>query len=168
MLIPPIIIGVVTVGGLIFMHFVPPPNIAAICLKAHNVDTFNLYPHIQLFVNDKQYYLPDTVGKEPKDNKPCLRVIHTDSIGDTLHIEFVRPIKLSMNDFLKVYSFNNKTIDAIDNSTGHYENKTFTLNNYKTEYSYYTDKGIFTKINNITNIPPFSNSFLGRINLTSK
>jgi hypothetical protein len=40
-LIPPLIVGVATLGGLVIMHFLPAPSPIHVCLKAHDVDTFN-------------------------------------------------------------------------------------------------------------------------------
>jgi hypothetical protein len=42
-LIPPLIVGVATLGGLAIMHFLPAPSPIHVCLKAHNVDTFNVH-----------------------------------------------------------------------------------------------------------------------------
>ena len=62
--------------------------------------------------------MPDDIGRQPKDGKECLKVIHTDEIGNKLHIQYVRPVRLTMEDFLKVYSTDNKTISVVDNTTG--------------------------------------------------
>jgi hypothetical protein len=167
-LIPPLIIGVSVLIGIVFMQFVPPPNPVDVCLKAHNVDSFNVYPRVQLFVDGNQYYLPSDLGKQPKDNKECLRVIHSDSVGEMLHVEFIRPLQLSMAELMKIYSPDGKTINVVDNSTGNALNKTLDLGDYSIAYSYYSENGAFTKVDNITKIPPFSNNFVGRINFTSK
>ncbi|MDQ4072842.1 MAG: hypothetical protein M3162_00920 [Thermoproteota archaeon] len=167
-LIPPVIIGAATLFGIVFMQFIPPPDPVNVCLKAHDVDTFNIYPRVQLFVDGSQYYLPADLGKQPKDNKECLRVIHSDSVGEMLHVQFVRPIKLSMAELMEIYSPDGETIRAVDNSTGNALNKTLDLGNYDTYYSYYSENGAFTIVDNITKVPPFSNDFVGRINFTSK
>jgi hypothetical protein len=85
-----------------------------------------------------------------------------------LHVQYIRPVKLSMPDLMKTYATNNHTINIIDNSTGKYLNKTVNLSKYNVDYSYYSVKGNFTKVNKLENLPPFSNSFLGRIDLISK
>jgi hypothetical protein len=41
-LIPPIAIGASTMAGLLIMQLIPPPPVLGVCLKAHNVDTFNV------------------------------------------------------------------------------------------------------------------------------
>jgi hypothetical protein len=168
MIILPAIIGAAVLIGFVITHFFPPPNVLSVCLKAHTLDPYNVYPRVQLFVDNKQYLFPDTLGKQLNQGKNCLHVIHTDSIGDILHVQYIRPIKLSMPELIEIYSYNNKTIDVIDNSTGNLVNKTLDLPKFDIGYSYYSEEGKFTKINNITNIPPFSNSFFGRIDLVSK
>jgi len=82
LLIPPVMIGVATLAGIIIMQFSPPPPILDICLKAHDRDKFNLYPVVRIFVDGDQKLLPDTVGREIKEGKECLHIIHTDEIGE--------------------------------------------------------------------------------------
>jgi hypothetical protein len=67
---------------------------------------------------------------------------------------------------MKIYS-NNSTIQVVDNSTGKNIYQNITLANYKIEYSYFSEDG-FVKISNLTNSPPLSDTFLGRISMNSK
>ena len=67
---------------------------------------------------------------------------------------------------MKIYS-NNSTIQVVDNSTGKNIYQNITLANYNIEYSYFSEDG-FVKISNLTNSPPLSDTFLGRISMTSK
>jgi hypothetical protein len=168
LLLPPIIIGAAVLFGLVFTQVVPPPEILSVCLKAHSLDSYNVYPRVLLYVDNKHYLFPDTVGKQPKDGKECMRPIHTDSIGDTLHVQYIRPVQLSLPDLMKIYSYDNKTIEMVDNSSGKYVNTTLELSDYDIRYSYYSDKGEFTTIINNSQFPPFSNTFLGRIDFISK
>jgi hypothetical protein len=108
------------------------------------------------------------LGKGVEKGKECLKVIHADFVGDLLHVQYIRPIKLSMPELLQVYSAGTNTIDVIDNSTGKYLKKTLDLSKFNSSYSYYSVAGNFTKINKTAESPPFSNSFLGRIDLVSK
>lgn len=167
-LILPGVIGAAVLIGFVITHFFPPPNVLSVCLKAHNLDPYNVYPRVQLFVDNKQYLFPDTVGKNIEQGKECVHAIHTDSVGDILHVQYIRPIKLSMPDLMQVYSSGNKSIDIIDNSTGNPINRTLDLDKYNVNYSYYSVEGNFTKIGNQTDMPPFSNAFFGRIDLSSK
>ncbi len=51
-LIAPIAMGASLLVALVIIpHFAPPPIPTRICLKAHNVDSFNLYPIVQVVVN---------------------------------------------------------------------------------------------------------------------
>ncbi len=168
LLLPPIIIGVAVIFGLVFTQIVPPPEILSVCLKAHTLDSYNVYPRVQLFVDNKQYLLPDNVGKQIIDGKECLKPIHTDSIGDTLHVQYIRPVHLSLPDLMKIYSYDNKTVNLVDNSTGKYVNNTLELADYDIQYSYYSDQGEFTTILNSSQFPPFSNAFFGRIDFIPK
>ena len=97
-LIPPVIIGVATLSGLLIMHFFPAPTPVSVCLRSHH-ETFNVHPRIDVDVDGQKKLLPDTLGKT-KDGKECLRVIHSDNIGNELHVQFVRPVKLTMGDFM--------------------------------------------------------------------
>ncbi len=168
MLILPGVIGAAVLVGFVITHFFPPPNVLSVCLKAHNLDPYNVYPRVQLFVDNKQYLFPDTLGKNMDDGKECVHAIHTDSVGESLHVQYIRPIKLTMPDLMQVYSSGNKSIDIIDNSTGNLINQTLDLSKFNVEYSYYSEEGNFTKTGNLTDIPPFSNAFFGRIDLVSK
>lgn len=168
LLILPIVIGVSVLFGLVFTQIVPPPEILSVCLKAHTLDSYNVYPRVQLFVDNKQYLFPDAIGKQLQEGEECLKPIHTDSIGDTLHVQYIRPVHLSLPDLMKIYSMDNKTIDLVDNSTGKYVNETLDLDNYDIQYSYYSDQGEFTKIVNSSQFPPFSNTFFGRIDFIPK
>lgn len=168
LLLPPVMIGVATLAGIIIMQFAPPPQVLDICLKAHNVETFNLYPIVQIFENGKQKYLPEGVGKELKDGKECLHIIHTDEMGDKLHIEYIRPIRLTINDFMHLYSFDNKTITVINNETGSLNKEILTLGNYDIQYSYFSENNEFTKVSDLKLMPPFTKDMVVRIDLRSK
>jgi len=160
-------VGIATLGGLVIMHFLPAPSPIKVCLKAHGVDTFNVHPRIEIDVNGKNKLLPANVGIEKKNGRECMHVIHTDEIGNILHIQFVRPIRLTLGDFMKIYSANNKTITVVDNSTGNFNNQTLNLSDFEINYSYFSGNS-FTPILNLTQSPPFTDKFLGKINLHSK
>jgi hypothetical protein len=164
----PAVIGGAILIGFVITHFFPPPNVLSVCLKAHNLDTYNVYPKVMLFVDNKQYLFPDTLGKGMEKGKDCLKVIHADYVGDLLHVQYIRPIKLSMPELIQIYSAGTDKIDVIDNSTGKYSKSTLDLSKFNLSYSYYSVAGNFTKINKVAESPPFSNSFLGRIDLVSK
>lgn len=168
LIVLPAVIVVAVLIGFIITHFFPPPNVISVCLKAHNLDPYNVYPRVLLYVDNKQYLFPDTLGHQVINGKDCLHPIHADYVGDLLHIQYIRPVKLTMSDLLKVYSKGTNTINIVDNSTGKYLNKTLDLSKYTIGYSYYTAKGNFTKIGNVADLPPFTNSFLGRFDLVSK
>lgn len=164
-LIPPIIVGIATLSGFVIMHFFPAPNPVQVCLRSHN-DTFNVYSKIDLKIDGQQRFLPDNVGKM-KDGKECLRVIHTDEVGDQIHIQYVRPVRLTLDDFMKVYVLDNSTIQVVDNSTGKDIYQNITLSNYNIDYSYFSENQ-FLKITNLTSSPPLSDTYLARISLVSK
>jgi hypothetical protein len=168
-LIPPIAIGAATLAGLLVMQLIPPPPVLGICLKAHNVDTFNLHPTVEVIVDGQPKMLPDDVGRQPKDGKECLRVIHTDKIGNQLHIQFVRPVRLTMGDFLKVYSMDsNNTISVFDNTTGTPIDQLIDLGGYIPKYSYYSEKKEFTPVSNASAMPPFTDDMVIRFELIPK
>ena len=68
-LIPPIAIGASTMAGLLIMQLIPPPPVLGVCLKAHNVDTFNVHPTVEVVVDGQPKLLPDDIGKDPKEGK---------------------------------------------------------------------------------------------------
>jgi len=167
-LIPPIAMGASLLVALVVIpHFAPPPIPTKICLKSQNADQFNLYPVVQVFVNGKQNFLPAGVGNSTVNGKECLHVIHTDGAGSRIHIEYIRPIRLTMADFMKIYSPDNKTIRLVDNSSGIPQTKNLSLPNYNIHYSYYSEKGEFTKVNRPSDFPPFVNNMVARIELSS-
>lgn len=164
----PAVIASAVLVGFIITHFFPPPNVLSVCLKTRDADPYNVYPRVLLYIDNKQYLFPDTLGTTIEKGKECLHVIRADYVGNLLHVQYIRPIQLSLPDLMKIYAHNGKTIDVVDNSTGKLLNKTVDLSKYKINYSYYSVKGNFTKINGTENIPSFSNTFLGRIDLFSK
>ena len=164
-LIPPIIVGIATLSGFVIMHFFPAPSPVQVCLRSHN-DTFNVHSKIVLEIDGEKKLLPDNVGKS-KDGQECLRVIHTDNIGDQVHVQFVRPVRLTLDDFMKIYSADNSTIQVVDNSTGSNVYQNITLADYNVDYSYFSEDR-FVKISNLTSSPPLSDTYLARISLVSK
>jgi hypothetical protein len=166
-LLPPIAAGAATFIGLLIMHFIPAPSVLGVCLRADSVNTFNVYSRIELIVDKHTKLLPNDVGKQPKNGTECLRVIHTDKIGNLIHIQYVRPIRLTMQDFMKIYSYDNRTITVIDNSTRSLERQTLTLKNYNIQYSYFSETG-FTAVDIPSKIPPFTNNLLVRLEFTPK
>ena len=167
-LIPPIAIGAATLAGMLIMQLIPPPPILGVCLKAHNVDTFNVHPAVEVVVDGQPMLLPDDVGKEPKEGKECLRVMHTDELGNKVHIQYVRPVRLTMGDFLKVYSTDNKTITVFDNVTGVPAEQLKTLEEYIPRYSYYSENKEFTQVSNASVMPPFTDDMVVKYELLSK
>ena len=170
MLIVPIAMGGATLLALVIIPiFAPPPDPTQVCLKAHNIESFQLNPRIEVIVDGKPMLLPDDVGKEPKDDKECLRPIHTDEVGNVIHIEYIRPIKFTLGDFMRIYN-NTNMISVVDNSTGTNIEQTLNLTEYNIEYSYFSEEGIFTKVARPSDVPAFpaDNQMLARIELISK
>jgi hypothetical protein len=137
-------------------------------LKAHNVETFNIYPVVQIFEDGKQKFLPQGVGKELIEGKECLHILHTDELGDKIHIEYIRPIRLSIHDFMQIYSLDNKTITVINNETGALQKEILTLDNYDIQYSYFSENNEYTKVFDSKLMPPFTKDMVVRIELRSK
>jgi hypothetical protein len=157
-LLPPIAAGASTLIGLLIMHFIPAPAVLGICLRQDSVNTFNVYSRIEIIVDKHKKLLPNE----------CIRIIHTDKVGDVIHVQYVRPIRLTVQDFMKIYSYDNKTITVIDNSTGRIERQILTLRNYNIHYSYFSEKGEFTNVEVPSRIPPFTNDLVVRLELISK
>jgi hypothetical protein len=170
LLIAPIAMGAATLIALVIIpNFAPPPNPTQVCLREHNIESFQLYPRIEVVVDGKQQMLPDNVGRQPKDGQECLRPIHTDEIGNVVHIEYIRPIRFTLGDFMNIYNMSN-TINVVGNSTGTDIVQTLNLTNYNIEYSYFSEAGEFTTVPRAADTPAFpqDNSMVARIKLTSK
>jgi hypothetical protein len=172
LLIAPIAMGAATLVALVIIPtFAPPPNPTEVCLREgqHNIETFQLHPRIEVIVDGKQLMLPDNVGKQPKDGEQCMRPIHTDQVGNVVHIEYIRPIKFTLADFMRIYNMSN-AINVVDNSTGAQVINTLNLTNYNVGYSYFSETGEFTKVANPSDTPAFpqNNEMVARIELSSK
>lgn len=170
LLLPPIAMGAATLLALVVIPaFAPPPTPREVCLKAHNIESFQLQPRIEVIVDGKGMLLPDDVGREPKDGQDCLRPIHTDGVGNIVHIEYIRPVRLTLDDFIKIYAPENGTITTIDNSTGKLERQVYALGNYSVQYSYFSE-GKFIPVAKASDMPPFpaDNKMVARIELSSK
>src|SRR3712207_1857996 len=138
--------GAATLIALVIIPtFAPPPNPTQVCLREHNIESFQLYPRVEIVVDGKQQMLPDNVGRQPKDGQECLRPIHTDEVGNVVHIEYIRPIRFTLGDFMTIYNMSN-AINVVDNSTGTDIVQTLNLTNYNIEYSYFSEAGEFTKV----------------------
>lgn len=172
LLIAPVAMGAATLVALVIIPiFAPPPNPGQVCLKAHNVESFQLNPRIEVVVDGAQMMLPDNVGKQPNaKGEECLRPIHTDEVGNVIHIEYIRPIRFTMADFMSIYSYDNSTITVIDGSSGTNVTRTLILSDYDVEYSYFSELGEFTKVAKPSDVPPFpsNNEMVARVELTSK
>jgi hypothetical protein len=169
LLIPPAIMGISLLVTLIIIpQIAPPPLPLEVCLKGHNVDTFSIHPVIEVLVDGNLKQLPSGIGNETVDGNECLRSIHTDAQGTTIHIEYVRPIRLTLEDFMKIYSPDNTTISVMDNSSGSFLKANLRLSDYNILYSYYSEDGKFTRVKDPSYIPPFRDNMMSRIELTSK
>jgi hypothetical protein len=170
LLIAPIAMGAATLVALVIIPAVaPPPDPTQVCLKAHNVETFQLNPRIEVLVDGQQMLLPSGVGKEPnKEGLECLRPIHTDEAGNIVHIEYIRPIRFNMADFMRIYSFDNTTINVVDTSSGTNVTEQIALADYDVQYSYFSE-GEFI-VRNPSEFPAFpaDNTMVARIELTRK
>jgi hypothetical protein len=170
MLIAPIAMGAATLIALVIVPiFAPPPNPTQVCLKGENIESFQLQPRIEVVVDGKQMMLPDDVGRQPKDGQDCVRPIRTDEVGNVVHIEYIRPVRLNLGDFMNVYNMSN-TINVVDNSTGTDVTQTLNLNDFDIVYSYFSEAGEFTRVSSPSDVPPFpsDNKMVARIELTSK
>ncbi|MEO9363441.1 MAG: hypothetical protein ABI348_06020 [Nitrososphaera sp.] len=168
MLIIPIIMGAATLGSLLLVWLSPPPSPTDVCLKNVNVETFQLFPRVEVTVDGHPMQLPDNVGHQPKDGKECVRPIRTDKVGNEIHIEYIRPVKLSMVDFMRVYEYDNRTITVVNNSTGSNVEQMLPLSDYNVQYSYFSEKNEFTKVPDIKSVPPFTKEMVVRMELTHK
>lgn len=170
MLIVPIAMGGATLVALVIIPlFAPPPYPPNVCLREHEIESFQLHPRIQVVVDGQMMLLPDTVGKQPKDGDDCLRPLHTDEVGNVVHIEYIRPIRFTLGDFMAIYNVTN-TIGVVDNSTGTNVEQSLNLTGYNIEYSYFSEAGEFTKVASAFETPPFpsDNRMVARIELVSK
>ena len=172
LLIAPVAMGAMTLVSLVIIpNFAPPPNPTQVCLKEgqHNIESFQLYPRIEVIVDGKQMMLPDNVGRQPQDGQECMRPLHTDEVGNVVHIEYIRPIRFTLGDFMGIYNMSN-AINVVDNSTGTDMVQTLNLTNYNIEYSYFSEAGQFTKVARPSDMPPFpqDNKIVARVDLTSK
>jgi hypothetical protein len=113
--------------------------------------------------------LPDNVGRQTQNGQECIHPIHTDEVGNVAHIEYIRPIRFTLGDFMTIYNMSN-AIHVVDNSTGRDTVHTLNLTNYNVEYSYFSEAGEFTKVARPSDTPPFpqDNKMVARIDLTSK
>jgi hypothetical protein len=169
LLIPPAAMGASLLVTLVIIPlFAPPPTPLEVCLKGHNVDTFSIHPTVEVLVNGEPKLLPAGIGNDTMDGKQCLRTIHTDNQGNTIHIEYVRPIRLTLNDFMKIYSPDNSTIPIMDNLTGSFAERRLNLSDYDISYSYYSENNEFTNVRNASDVPPFRDDMVSRIELNSK
>jgi hypothetical protein len=170
LLIAPVAMGAATLVALVIIPLVaPPPDPTQVCLKAHDIESFQLHPQIQVVVDGQQMMLPNGVGKEPNSRgEDCLRPLHTDAVGNVVHIEYIRPIQFNMADFMRIYSFDNSTISVVDGSSGANLTEKLTLADYDIEYSYFSE-GDFVK-RDPSEFPSFpaDNKMLARIELNSK
>lgn len=168
-LIPPAAMGVSLLVTLVIIPLVaPPPTPLEVCLKGHNVDQFSIHPIVEVSVDGEPKLLPAGIGNDTVDGKECLRTIHTDTQGNTVHIEYVRPIRLTLADFMKFFSLDNSTIMTMDNSTGSFSEQRLNLSDYDVSYSYYSENNEFTNVKNASDVPPFRDNMLSRIELNSK
>ena len=166
LLIPPAAMGASLLVTLVIIPlFAPPPTPLEVCLKGHNVDTFSIHSTVEVSVNGEPKLLPAGIGNVTVDGKECLR---TDTQGSTIHIEYVRPIRLTLGDFMKIYSPDNSTIPIMDNSTGSFAERRLNLSDYDISYSYYSENNEFTSVRNASDVPPFRDNMVSRIELNSK
>jgi hypothetical protein len=69
---------------------------------------------------------------------------------------------------MKIYSPDNSTVPIIDGSTGSYSEQRLNLSDYDISYSYYSEDNEFTKVKNASDVPPFRDNMVSRIELNSK
>lgn len=104
----------------------------------------------------------------------CIGPIHTDDVGNTVHIEYMRPFRSTMQDFMKVYSEDGKTITVIDNSTRTVREEVIELEKYHIDYYQVVfdpsvePSEIRIPRDGVESYPPFMNdNFRARLEMTS-
>ena len=170
LLIAPVAMGAATLVALVIIPAVaPPPDPTGVCLKAHNIESFQLHPQFEIIVDGQDKMLPADVGKYPNPRgEECLRPIHTDQVGNVVHIEYIRPIQFNMEDFMRIYAYDNSTITVVDGSSGANVTEKLTLSDYDVQYSFFSEGD--WKIKDPKDFPSFpaDNMMVARIELTSK
>jgi hypothetical protein len=73
-----------------------------------------------------------------------------------------------LGDFMNVFQRDNSTIQIMDNSTGPMLGRSLSLGDYDISYSYYSENNEFTHVTNASDVPPFRDNMLTRIELNSK
>lgn len=170
LLIAPVAMGAATLVALVIIPaLAPPPDPTGVCLRAHNIESFQLHPQVQVIVDGQNMLLPNGVGKEPNSRgEECLRPIHTDEAGTVVHIEYIRPIQFNLADFMKIYSFDNSTISVVDGSSGANVTEKLTLSDYDVAYSYFSEGEFVYRDPSEFPSFPADNMMVARIELTSK
>lgn len=161
-------IGVLAISITIISVNAFQPDPFSTCLQ-HGENAFQLFATVEIIVDDEPRLLPVGIGKVTTEGEEeCVQLIHTDEVGNNIHIQYVRPIRLTMQDFMKVYSESDgrTTITVINNSTGSMMTEVIELDRYDAEYYYFED-GETVLLDGIDNYPPFTDKFKARIVLTS-
>jgi hypothetical protein len=95
-------------------------------------------------------------------------VIHPDDLGYRVHIQYDRPVRLTMGDFLKVYWTDIRTIAVSDNMTGIPTEPLMTFGKHEPRYSYFSENKEFTQVLNASAMTPFTDDMVIRYELLSK
>lgn len=148
-----------------------PESVLDSCLINHNENTFQLFPRVEIIVDGEPKLLPAGIGITD-GMAECIRPIHTDEVGNTVHVEHTRPFRSTMQDFMNIYSDDGKTITVIDNSTGILQEEAIELAKYHIDYyqvvidTSVQPSEIAIPRDEIESYPPFSDNFTARLELT--
>jgi len=98
-LIIPVILGGAGVGIALVVNLAvagPPP--LEQCIPSENM-AFHYHSKINATLNGEPFIVPTNIGLTPS----CVKPLHTHDTDGVIHIEFVKPVRFTLGNFIKLW-----------------------------------------------------------------
>lgn len=113
LILPPILVGAGTgIALVINMAIAGPPPLEQ-CIpesmpSTGSKYTFHQHAYLNVTLDDQPFTVPANVGI----TSDCVKPLHTNDTSGTIHSVYVKPVKFTLGDFVKLWGLNPNQYDA--------------------------------------------------------
>ena len=114
LILPPILIaGATGIALLINMVIAGPPPLEQ-CIPSENMSssdskyTFHQHAYLNVMLDGEPFTVPANIGI----TSDCVRPLHTNDTSGTIHSEFVKPVKFTLENFVELWGLNLNQYDV--------------------------------------------------------
>jgi len=114
LIIPPILVGGAVGLALVINIVIAGPPPLEQCISSENMPStgskylFHQHAYLDVTLDGEPFTVPANVGIADG----CVRPLHTNDTSGTIHLQYVKPVKFTLSDFVKLWGLNLNQYDV--------------------------------------------------------